>query len=381
MKSSISSTVLPMLAVFCMPNKVYCEDLCKDNIVVFGDSLSDTGNLFALAGLPPALAYYSGRFCNGNLWIDYLAGLMNLESPAARYPESPTSTNYAIAGASSGSDDTSSWVPALTGSPLELPAKGLRKQIGDFLNDVESGSHSDRCPDSLFVIWVGAVDFLMLGDGPNYMSIIQNIQESIEDLISHVGATNILVLNLPQLAHSPAGVGTYTSLFINATIPDGLEESIEMYNEELKQTLKQIEKDNKYCTKIVHTDVASILNQAAADPVSFGLSEDVGIPTINEGALFGTDTLELLNEANSLFFDGVHPTTTVHEYLAGRVHQQILKSKSRAKKGSKTCNSNTNPVTKGSKNAKKDKTAKNGKKGIKGTKVPASEVPVSGTGV
>jgi len=353
MKFSISSTVLSMLSIFSIPNKVYCKDLCKDSIVVFGDSLSDTGNLFALAGLPPAAAYYSGRFTNGNLWIDYLAGLMNLESPAARYPESPNSTNYAIAGASSGSDDITSWVPALTGSPLKLPAKGLRKQIGDFLNDVEGGGHSNRCPDSLFVIWVGVVDFMMLGDGPDYMNIIKNIKDSIEDLINDVGATNILVLNLPQLVHSPAAVGTYTSLFINATIPDNLEDSIEMYNEELKQTLKQIEKDNRYCTKIVHSDVASILNQIAADPVSFGLSEDVGIPTINEGALFGAETLEFLNEANSLYFDGVHPTTTVHEHLAARVHQQILKSKSSAKKGSKTCKDNINAVKKGNKKSKK----------------------------
>jgi outer membrane lipase/esterase len=43
-------------------------------IFVFGDSLSDTGNLHRLSGgaIPPA-TYPAGRFSNGPLWIEYLA--------------------------------------------------------------------------------------------------------------------------------------------------------------------------------------------------------------------------------------------------------------------------------------------------------------------
>ena len=41
-------------------------------IVVFGDSLSDNGNFFALTG-QPAKPYFKGRVSNGIVWVEHLA--------------------------------------------------------------------------------------------------------------------------------------------------------------------------------------------------------------------------------------------------------------------------------------------------------------------
>ncbi|NJL20048.1 MAG: hypothetical protein HC895_03200 [Leptolyngbyaceae cyanobacterium SM1_3_5] len=41
-------------------------------VYVFGDSLSDTGNLFTRTG-QPSRPYVNGRFSNGLLWDDRLA--------------------------------------------------------------------------------------------------------------------------------------------------------------------------------------------------------------------------------------------------------------------------------------------------------------------
>src|SRR5437588_8056906 len=46
-------------------------------LVVFGDSLSDNGNLFALTGFPPA-PYYMGRFSNGPVWVEDLAQYLDV---------------------------------------------------------------------------------------------------------------------------------------------------------------------------------------------------------------------------------------------------------------------------------------------------------------
>src|ERR1051326_1783426 len=43
------------------------------HIVVFGDSLSDTGNYYQLSGGSPAAPYAGGRFCNGPIWVEYLS--------------------------------------------------------------------------------------------------------------------------------------------------------------------------------------------------------------------------------------------------------------------------------------------------------------------
>jgi hypothetical protein len=52
----------------------YLSPIRFRNIVIFGDSTSDTGNVFALTDktypIPPY--YWKGRFCNGPNWVDQL---------------------------------------------------------------------------------------------------------------------------------------------------------------------------------------------------------------------------------------------------------------------------------------------------------------------
>jgi len=51
-----------------------------NQIVVFGDSLSDSGNLFAATmGTTPPPPYYQGRFSNGPVWVEDLAGRLGVE--------------------------------------------------------------------------------------------------------------------------------------------------------------------------------------------------------------------------------------------------------------------------------------------------------------
>jgi phospholipase/lecithinase/hemolysin len=63
-------------------------------LFVFGDSLSDTGNLYAMTGGYPPPPYWNGRFSNGKLWVEYLAD--SLQMPIA------AGDNYAVAGATTG---------------------------------------------------------------------------------------------------------------------------------------------------------------------------------------------------------------------------------------------------------------------------------------
>jgi phospholipase/lecithinase/hemolysin len=70
------------------------------SLSIFGDSLSDTGNVFlATAGTqpPPGQPYAGGAFSNGPLWTDLLAS--SLGFAAASNPSLAGGTNYAWAGA------------------------------------------------------------------------------------------------------------------------------------------------------------------------------------------------------------------------------------------------------------------------------------------
>ena len=55
------------------------------NVVVFGDSLSDNGNLYELMRhqLPPSPPYFEGRFSNGPVWIEHLMASYFSENPSA----------------------------------------------------------------------------------------------------------------------------------------------------------------------------------------------------------------------------------------------------------------------------------------------------------
>src|ERR1700756_1299738 len=67
-----------------------------DAIYVFGDSYSDVGNIsIATGGAIPGPLYYNGRFSNGPIWVDHLAGTYGLTLT----PSLAGGTDYAFGGA------------------------------------------------------------------------------------------------------------------------------------------------------------------------------------------------------------------------------------------------------------------------------------------
>ena len=74
------------------------------DLIIFGDSLSDTGNVFIVTGgaLPSQSAgpYAGGRFSNGPLWVETLANGLGL--PTSASPFLVGGNNYAFAGAKTG---------------------------------------------------------------------------------------------------------------------------------------------------------------------------------------------------------------------------------------------------------------------------------------
>src|SRR5271168_4491898 len=67
-----------------------------DALFVFGDSYCDVGNIFALTkGAEPPAPYYNGRFSNGPIWVDHVAGFLGVPLKASALG----GTDYAFGGA------------------------------------------------------------------------------------------------------------------------------------------------------------------------------------------------------------------------------------------------------------------------------------------
>jgi len=110
-------------------------------IVAFGDSLSDTGNLFKLTseiglGGIPADPYYAGRFSDGLLAVEAMG--FQMEIPV---------TSYAIGGAQTGVGNQAG---------IFLPNTGVASQVQKYTGELNGALPA---PNTLFFVWAGPNDF------------------------------------------------------------------------------------------------------------------------------------------------------------------------------------------------------------------------------
>lgn len=244
-----------------------------NELYVFGDSLSDIGNVFnATEGFHPSSPpYFQGRFSNGLVWVEYLA------SGLALTPKQ--NTNFAYGGATTGSGN-------LNGIP------DLLTQVDSFIKVYQQVDKN-----ALYILWAGANDYLHGMSNPSLS--INNISQAIQSL-AKAGAKKILVANLPDLGNIPATCNSpYSSILSSATIAHnlGLANSLDL----LKQNLG-------HDTQMIMFDVHSLYKEAIANPTKFGFT-DVNTACLNN--LASCD-----NPDKFLFWDGIHPTTVAHRILA-----------------------------------------------------------------
>jgi phospholipase/lecithinase/hemolysin len=282
-----------------------------DRIVVFGTSLSDPGNAFALTGenisppgygmtglalltLIPDFPYAKGgnHFSNGPTWIEQLAKPIGLEwsvRPAMR-ESIRGSSNYAVGG-----------TRARNGVDGEV---WLSQQVTAFLRD--AGPHVPS--NALFVIEMGGNDIrdaLALGDpaiiGAALTSIAQNIQ-----ILYGAGARKFLVWNAPNLALTPA---IRTLGILDPRIPVFAEQLTLGFNANLSAILGML--SGLPGIEIVRFDAFGALNMIVARPAAFGL-RDVTTACITPNV----PPFQCQHPNRQLFWDGIHPTRAAHGIIA-----------------------------------------------------------------
>jgi phospholipase/lecithinase/hemolysin len=247
-------------------------------LVVFGDSLSDTGNVFRASGgvYPPNPPYFQGRYSNGPVWVEYLANKLNLTVAQSQ--------NFALGGATTGNS-------SINGLP------GALSQVQTF-----TATHPDADPHALYILWAGANDYLYGAADPTVA--IANLEKSLQSLAS-IGAQKILVANLPDLGQVPA-----TRNDSNAR---SLSDITRKHNQNLERLLTILERTLNH-TQIVRLDVGSLYRDAIAHPSQFGFSNVTQ-------ACFEVSACPHPNQF--LFWDGIHPTTAAHRILGDAAFETL----------------------------------------------------------
>jgi phospholipase/lecithinase/hemolysin len=221
-----------------------------DQLVVFGDSLSDIGN--------------AGRFSNGPVWTERLAKALGLQLR----PSDRGGQNFAVGGAQ-----------------VEIGPQSLRAQVDKFLKlTPPSGS-------ALYIVWGGANDVFAAMEQPDPLTKLDNAAASLQgivaDLIAH-GARDLLLPNLPDVGITPE---------VRAKGSKAVEEArqlTEHLNLAVELKLKTLRSSATNYT-IYKLDVAAMASQALSDPGSFGFT-DISTPCRGSARC-----------RNHLFWDEIHP--------------------------------------------------------------------------
>ncbi|RAP34731.1 lysophospholipase [Legionella quinlivanii] len=276
------------------------------NIVVFGDSLSDNGNLYEYMHhqLPQSPPYYEGRFTNGPIWVERLLALYYKQNPESHLKD------YAFGGAGVSEEDD--------GGVLFT----LRSEIDSYFL-----SHNNQAEkDNLYVVWIGANNYLGVPDGVNETveRVNKGIAHSLSELASK-GARHILVFNLPDLGKAPAAK--------EFDAEEILSEFCQAHNAALAETMKQLRKEYPKVQWIFY-DVNELLNQIFANPAHYGFNNieqtcyDVMIDKPSQKSVLQIasrirPTSEFDTCDGFLFFDPVHPTGPAHQIMAETAYRLL----------------------------------------------------------
>lgn len=280
-------------------------------IVVFGTSLSDPGNAFALTGhaitppyatldkfLVPDAPYSVGghHFSNGATWIEQLTLMPGIAGNAlpAFQGSNTNASNYAVGGARARNNEIN---------------VNLSDQVNAYMRD----SGGAASPDALYVIEFGGNDIrdalTAFTEGADGGAIITAAIIAMDDnfrTLYAVGARKFLVLNAPDLRLVPA-VRIMDSLFPGAG--HVAEYFSLLFNEDLDTLLAG--EAGLPGIQITKLDLYRKLNELSDNPATFGLRDVTTACVTPNLPPFKCNTPD-----DFLFWDGIHPTKAVHAILA-----------------------------------------------------------------
>jgi phospholipase/lecithinase/hemolysin len=303
-----------------------------NRIVVFGDSLSDPGNAFALTGetvgppdygmtgaeviaLIPEAPYATRHFSNGVTWIELLAGAIGLGS----------SVKPAVPGALIGSDDgpaSNYAVGGATAANIGVSQFHLGAQVDLFLSDVRGTAPSD----ALYVIAIGGNDVRVALAVPGVLDLaLASVGDNIRKL-HEAGARKFLIWNVPSLGRTPA-IQRLDPFVCGAMVPpaapgcliNGATAASEGYNFGLTLVLRQATR-LLAGIEIVPFNTFASLEAIATNPHRFGL-RDATTACIqpNVPPLFRCAAPD-----RHFFWDGIHPTRAGHAIIAFLVGKTLV---------------------------------------------------------
>jgi phospholipase/lecithinase/hemolysin len=281
-------------------------------MVVFGDSLSDTGNDSGIASL---FGYVT---TNGRFTSD----------PTSKPPSAGTgvwheelATDLGIAAATPSSSGGSNWAygAAVTGAGTQ--DLGIVHNVGRQVSDYLTRTSNICSPTALYAVFAGGNDLLDAADadGTNTVGVhslesaantaANNLETYILNFATD-GARYLVWPNLPELDQTPYARSTY-----NSSIEAALADAVQTFNSDVASAIQYIHSVNANVT-IYAPDVHTWFNEMLNGTYPGYAFTNVTVPA--------TSVTPVPASADTyLFWDKLHPTEKAHKLLGDAVFNTI----------------------------------------------------------
>lgn len=277
------------------------------NLFIFGDSMSDTGNLASITDdFPPA--YYNNRLSNGPVAVEILGEKLGLSAnPSLHLINQNSGSNYAVASAKSGGSRS----------------LDLNSQINAFL-----AAYRFSVPnDALYLMFIGGNDVRSVRNVQDSQSVettLQNAANNVKQNISRLinsGAKYIVVMNSIDMGNLPEALLSDLQSSHEPTLSERTTENTRHFNDFLEETFDDIE--DEFDIKIAEFDSFEFLSQVIDEAESFNFSY-VREPCFFHSTLTFHSDCNFGQNANAfLFFDEKHPSARGHVLIGNALFEIV----------------------------------------------------------
>lgn len=275
-------------------------------LYVFGDSLSDTGNLASVIGDFPSPPYYMNRVSNGPVAVEVLAQKLDLAAdPSLHLIGVATGTNYAVAGANAYGDE----------------AIDLNTQLIAFL-----ANHGYMAPaDALYVIMIGGNDVRTARDSTvlTAQTIVtaaaNQVRQTIEAL-SQAGARSFLVINSPNIGIIPE-TGLIAQAIGNPALVQYATQLSKQYRVSLHHEMKRLK--HQHDLNVMEFDLFKFFNKLVKKAAVLGFTNTSDACFSSVSFSFHPECNYGLNFDSFIFFDEIHPTARTHEIVGDAFYRAV----------------------------------------------------------
>jgi thermolabile hemolysin len=276
------------------PWSVASQGVGIDRVIAFGDSLSDTHNLYNASRrmIPDSASWFAGRFTNGRNWVEYLAGDLNLPL-----------YDWAVGGVGVGDRRVLPWAV--------LP--GVLSQARQW----REATRDDPTYDpgrTLFTVLVGGNDLIYF-DTP-VDEILEKERSTLQVLIDG-GAKNILVMNLPDVSRAPI-------FRLKSGAPD-VATKVQQINRGLAAIVADLQQQHGDALDIHVFDTNVLFEHLFDDPGAYGFQNatqsclDIDGKGVSNFMEHHAWRATCKDPNKFVFWDILHPTTRTHRILADGV--------------------------------------------------------------